>query len=305
MPKLMVSPAHWGHVPGFIGASGTAADDMARIGWSTSTADCARLRPNLFEKGFVYLSFWLGNHRTLLPLYQHSAYCPWMEKIRVTCDTKLNIPLDELHEIQDDLKTMTAERYSKFSSLVQKKGIWFASHVWKEKIKKGAHRWCIVDGTGRKRMFVEMRQRGFQIPKIPCVEIQAENLKEAKEAVLAASSSFHTMTHEGLHGFLEAGHFSIEDLDAFEFPEIDLPEFKIEFYPDPILPAPQGAPETVTFDAYQNAAIKQIVLYFPKEQYQKVIEGFDSLLRKWKLEDHSQVVWRLVDEANRATPKKN
>ncbi len=85
-----------------------------------------------------------------------------MEKtIRVTCDTKLNIPLDELHEIQGELKTMSVESYLKFSKLVEKKGIWFASHVWKEPCEingKKSFRWNLVDGTGRRRMFVKMRE---------------------------------------------------------------------------------------------------------------------------------------------------
>lgn len=179
-----------------------------------------------------------------------------MKKIRVSCDTKLRIPLDELTEIQGDLKEMTKERYEKFRRLVEKKGLWFACHVWKEgshekktvplcpepppgtrsknvDILVPAERWWIVDGHGRKRMLTKMRSEGYVIPDIPCVEIEAASIKEAKEAVLAASSNFQRATTEGLHAFMHEAGFTMEDLEDIDIPDIDLPKFEEEFFKDP------------------------------------------------------------------------
>lgn len=200
---------------------------------------------------------------------------------------------------------MSTESYLKFRKLVEKRGIWFASHVWKEPLDiEGVKtfRWCIVDGTGRKRLFQKMASDGYEIPDIPCVEIFAESLKEAKEAVIAGTSKFHVTTKDGLHEFLESGSFDVSILDEYSIDEIDTAEFKIEFYDD-LLGTPVIDPankDHVSFDAYQNASVKQVVLYYPKEEYEKVIEMFDKLLIKLSADDHSQVVWRLLSEASRS-----
>lgn len=156
------------------------------------------------------------------------------KSIRVTCDTKLHIPLDHLNELQGDLKEMTKERYIKFKRLVLKRGIWFALHVWKETSRakgKTVTKWWIVDGHGRKRMFHELRDvEKFHIPEIPCVEIEAASLKEAKEAVLAASSSFQRATGQGLYEFMEGAGFDSDLIDDYDIPDIDVPSFKTEFY---------------------------------------------------------------------------
>lgn len=223
--------------------------------------------------------------------------------LRVTCDTKLNIPLDELHEIQGDLKVMTEENYRKFSELVEKKGIWFATHVWKEPLETGgkkAFRWCIVDGTGRKRMFSRKSSEGWEIPKIPCVEIQASSLREAKEAILAATSRFHETTNQGLYNFM-GEDFSPLDLEQFQIADIDIPDFKAEFFPAPDEASEEDVTkETVTFDAYKNAAVKQIVLYYAAADYEKMLKALDALLVHFGVEDYSQAIWRLVDDALRA-----
>lgn len=178
------------------------------------------------------------------------------KSIRVTCDTKLKIPLDELHEIQGDLKTMSVEAYTKFRQLVEAKGIWFATHVWKEPTEvngKKAFRWNIVDGTGRRRMFMKMRDDDYDIPPIPCVEIEAKNLKEAKEAVLAASSMFHKIHGQGLYEFM-GSDFEIGDLIKFDLP-MNMEKFEMEFFEgEPPVDEPVGAEkEIVTFEVDPNA----------------------------------------------------
>lgn len=154
--------------------------------------------------------------------------------LQVTCRTQLAIELDNLNEIQGELKEMTIDRYKKFRRLVEKRGIWFALHVWKELIVQNGVslvKWWIIDGHGRKRMFHKMREEGWSIPPIPCVEIEAADLKTAKEAVLAASSSYQRPTSQGLREFL--GEEDPGLLDDFDLPDIDIPEFLQEFYGDP------------------------------------------------------------------------
>lgn len=230
-----------------------------------------------------------------------------MEKIiRITCDTKLHIHLEHLNEIQGKLKEMTKANFVKLRKWILQDGFNFPIFVWKELALKGdkkQSKWWIVDGHGRKHVVSYLvSEEGYQCPPLPCVEIEAGSYEEAKRKVLNVSSSFNTMTNEGLYQFLSDSQLGIETLDGYSLPEIDVAEFKVEFFDTE--KKDDGSPkETVTFDAYQNAAIKQIVLYFPKDEYEKVIAAFDQLVEKFKLEDHSQVVWRLLGDAVRATAK--
>lgn len=239
--------------------------------------------------------------------------------VRVTCDTKLRIPLDELHGLQGKLKTAPTESYNRFRKLVLKRGVNFSFHVWKEivpvlsvtkvdrakksltmKGERPAVKWWIIDGHLRKMLLTKLRdEEGYEVPPLPCVEIEATSLKDAKQQVLAASSNFHKTTNEGLYEFMNDAGLVYEDLDAFELADIDLPAFRMEFFDEPA-PAEDGEKkETVTFDAYKNAAVKQVVLYYAKEEYETMIKALDALMEKWQCEDYSQVVWRLASEANR------
>jgi hypothetical protein len=170
--------------------------------------------------------------------------------IRVTCDTKLRIPLDELHAIQGNLKTASVANYKKFRKLIEKRGINFSLHVWKElapvlkvtkvdKKKKAvtvtqdrpAVKWWIIDGHLRKLLLTKMRNEdGYEIPSVPCVEIEAVSLADAKKQVLAASSNFHKVSKDGLYEFLNENEMGFEELSEFDLPDIDLPKFKAEYF---------------------------------------------------------------------------
>jgi hypothetical protein len=232
-----------------------------------------------------------------------------MKKLAITCDTKLRVPYQELHGIQGALKMLTKENFAKLRTHMvgdgdRKKGdgFNFALHVWKEKVRvkgKSAVKWWIVDGHGRHAVVKHLAEvEKYQVDPLPCVEIEAKSFKEAKRKVLNASSAFHTMTKQGLYEFMSDAGLTIDQMEEFELPEIDMPEFKMEFFDDS---EPEVEPERkkVEFDAYQNAAIKQVVLYFAKDQYERVLAALDVLMKDYALEDYSQVIWRLLSEKNR------
>lgn len=162
-----------------------------------------------------------------------------MKTLKVTCDTKLRIPLDELHELQGELKEMSTDRYAKFRKLVLKHGIWFAMHVWGGRAKLGDKfgklsdgKWYIEDGHGRKRMFTEMRDKEkYGIPDLPCVEIFAKDMEEAKQAIMAASSRFQKITGDGLSAFATDAGFTVEELaDDYELADVDMDKWKDEYH---------------------------------------------------------------------------
>lgn len=229
-----------------------------------------------------------------------------MQAIKVSCTAELRLPLDELIPIQGELKILTAENYEKLKKSILTHGFKFPMFVWKEVTSIASRvlggkptttiKWYVLDGHGRRRVLMHLRDDGYEIPLIPCVEIVAESLEEAKKMVLLISSSFHTMTKDGLHEYLVELGVDATFLDDLALAEIDVPEFKAEFYEDPSPEEEEPGKKKVEFDAYQNAAIKQVVLYFASDDYQKILAQLERLMKEFEFEDYSQVVWKLVNE---------
>ncbi len=253
-----------------------------------------------------------------------------MEKqIRITCDPKNllpRLPLDQLNPIQGKLKEMTAENFQKLRGWILADGFNFPFFVWKELTpchsKSEAKRlaaqkeglvysddsvvavvkWWIVDGHGRKHVLTHLRdEEGYSLPDFPVVEIEAVSYEEAKRKVLNVSSSFNSMTHDGLYEFMMETGLGMLDLEKFSLAEVDVPEFKMEFFEEekpPGDPAEEEGEKTdVSFEAYKNSAIKQVTLYYPKENYELIVKALEQLATRFGVEDFSQVVWRLVSEA--------
>lgn len=242
--------------------------------------------------------------------------------IRVTCDTKLSIPWEELHEIQGKLKTMPPDRFNDLRQGFISDGINFPLSVWKELVnlpgEDGADRsvtkWWIVDGHGRKLVRNELVADGWTVPDAPCVAIEAVSLADAKRRVLAASSKFNMMTEDGLRDYVREMAMPPGELDRYHFDEIDMPKFKVSLQDellaaglDPSQTAPgatEGEPERAkdesnlpTEDEYRNAAIKQVVLYYPADIFPKVLEKLDAVMQMRGKQDYSEVVVALLDEA--------
>ena len=167
-----------------------------------------------------------------------------MNQLRVSCDTKLRIPLDELHGIQGNLKSMTPENRVKFRNLILKDGISFSLHVWKqvESIDdKAVIKWWVIDGHGRVDLLREMREDGFTVPAIPCVEIEAADFRDAKTRVLSASSSFQHIEPDELNEFLRS-----MDLAPAVIYDYDL---NVNVEPLVAIDEPEPKKKTVEFEA--------------------------------------------------------
>lgn len=183
-----------------------------------------------------------------------------MEKIiRVTCDTSLLVPYDQLHGIQNNLKEMSRQSFEKLRKRILDRGLNFAFHVWKELDGTGDKplvKFWVIDGHGRLNILKHLIEKdGYCLPTgVPCVEIEAANLKDAKEQVLAASSSYNKMTDEGLYEFMSDLEFEMPDLGTFDLP-LNMDKFEAGFFLDEeIKEEAQDAPkETVTFEVDPNA----------------------------------------------------
>lgn len=133
----------------------------------------------------------------------------------------LSLPLAKLVPLQGNLKTLSDDNRKKLEKSFKEKGLFLPFFVWQD---GDAYR--LLDGHGREKVLGEGAARligpdGKPTDQVPCVIVQANSLKDAKEKLLLISSQFHTITKAGFEEFAEdiADDWKSETLnfDAFDF----------------------------------------------------------------------------------------
>lgn len=146
--------------------------------------------------------------------------------------------IDELEHFQGDLKDLPEEDFKRLKSRIEKSGFSAPIFVWSE---NGVNH--ILDGHQRLRTLKTMRSTGYDIPPIPVVEIEADNIKEAKEMVLQFASVYGRTNEEGLIEFLNLAEIPLEFAQAdFRLPDIHWEGFFESYKADPTSGA-QGSRE--------------------------------------------------------------
>ena len=134
--------------------------------------------------------------------------------IKITCKGSGVIPLDQLQNFQGNLKTLEKSALEKLKRSLIKYGFSFPVFVWGTEI---------LDGHQRIFAAKDLIKSGYTIGKIPVVEIEAKNKKEAGEKLLILNSEYGKKTNEGILSFLDDFEV-IPDLDILEIPSIDFDE---------------------------------------------------------------------------------
>jgi hypothetical protein len=128
----------------------------------------------------------------------------------------LFLPVEEILPFQDDLKVLDDENYARLKGSIIKYKFSSPIHIWKHDGK-----WHSLDGHQRCNTVLRMREEGFTIPKLPCVEIAAKSHAEAKEKILALTSQYGRMTKYGLLEYLSVNKIDILDAaQLYNFPEL-------------------------------------------------------------------------------------
>jgi len=216
-------------------------------------------------------------------------------EVRLAYGKQVLLDVDEISDLQGKLKILTEENYQRMKKEVMETGFAFSPHVWQHPKSK---KWYFCDGHQRGKMLKRLREEGIGIPKLLCTPVEAANEEEALERVAQGTSQYGTMTNDGLLDFMKRAKLKVDALDRFNFPEINMPEIRLALLPPEPEKKDGEAKENVSFEAYKNAAVKQIVLYYPKEQYEKVIAILDELLKKYEVEDYSQAIWKKLNAKN-------
>lgn len=163
-----------------------------------------------------------------------------MEKIKVTVKTKDALAITLLDPLQGNLKVLSPNNYTKLKNEIIKDGFSFVVHVYEDNDSAKIY---IIDGHQRVETLRRMKEEGYQIPAVPVVFIEADNLDHAKRKVLAAASQYGQYNQNGAEEFIRSIEgISLEDLtENLSMPSID---FNIM----DLTPQSDEDKETVTFE---------------------------------------------------------
>lgn len=145
-----------------------------------------------------------------------------MKNVRVNIRGVVNLRLSDLNAFQEDIKVLTDENYVRMKEEILQDGFSFSPHVFLDSEGKA---W-LLDGHQRRTCLERMEKEGFQIPIIPCMEVEAESLEHARRLVLAAASQFGTFRVNKLAEFAKkTGLEPIKLTQRFALPSVKLERF--------------------------------------------------------------------------------
>lgn len=140
----------------------------------------------------------------------------------INCTGATTVNLDELHELQGNLKDLSETNYVKLRNSLTQFGFSFPIFVW-EDIDGTKY---ILDAHQRRKTLLKMREEGWNIPQLPAVYIIATSKLEAKKKLLLLNSRYGEITEEGMTQFVNEVGLEIPGDDPFidllELPELDL-----------------------------------------------------------------------------------
>ena len=139
--------------------------------------------------------------------------------LKVTCECKDFLRLDELTEFQGGLKQRDDSDIEKIIRSIEKYGFSFPFFVWRH---DGINH-CL-DGHGRMLALYKLNEQGCEIPELPVVYVDCKDEQSAKDLLLRLNSQYGKMTKESVLEFI--GDFEIDTSD------LELPNNVIEFVND-------------------------------------------------------------------------
>lgn len=146
--------------------------------------------------------------------------------IKITCQSETYLDIDAIESLQGELKKISQASMDKLKSSIKMYGFSFPVFVWKSGKKHYS-----IDGIHRCKALKELESiDGYEIPKqVPVVYIQAEDKKQAKELLLAASSQYAAINKDYLmNDFISDLDFDNINL-TIEIPKIDISDLSTRY----------------------------------------------------------------------------
>lgn len=150
--------------------------------------------------------------------------------IRVACDVKDHLPLDQITPFQGELKSLLKEDYERLRKEILETGFAFPMFIWKSEGK-----FYLIGGHQRVRALKTLRDEGFTIPLVPVVFVHAETYRLAKRRILQDASQYGTVDRQGLYELMNDIQMDPGDFAAsFKLPELNVPSFNAEYFLDDV-----------------------------------------------------------------------
>ncbi len=141
-------------------------------------------------------------------------------EVKIACKGATTVSLDEMLDLQGDLKTLSEDDYVKLRNSITEFGFSFPEFYWEDTEGK---KWTI-DAHQRNRTLRKMRDEGWTIPPLPADPIFAKDKTEAKKKLLLQISRYGKLSDTGLADFVNEADssFAIDEISDFlEFPELN------------------------------------------------------------------------------------
>lgn len=140
--------------------------------------------------------------------------------VEINCQAAEVAEIENLTEFQGDLKKLSDKNYNKFKSNILQYGIISPLHIW---ISEEHNSNFVLDGHQRIRTLARMRREGYVVPPIPVVFIQAKNMQDAKEQVVALSSQYGEASIDSFEKYIISYDLDINKFKDFAaIPNIDI-----------------------------------------------------------------------------------
>lgn len=149
------------------------------------------------------------------------------------------IDIEDLSEFQEDLKTATDEELAKLRGEILENGFTCPFAIW----HNGGKNW-ILDGHQRKKVLTLLREEGYEIPKMPVVNIVAKTRKIANRILGGMVSQYGKVTAQGAMEWMSRAGLTIDEMKGcMEIPNLDMGKFEKAFFAPPVNPEREGVQE--------------------------------------------------------------
>ena len=147
------------------------------------------------------------------------------QEIAIKCKGTSLIDISQLKDFQGNLKELKESEYNKLKNSIIKYGFRIPIFVWQNNL---------LDGHQRIFTINKMCENGYYLnKKIPVIDIEAKDKREAKKLLLLINSRYGKVTDEGLYEFIETNDLNFDELKLeLDLPEINLDDFQANFYDD-------------------------------------------------------------------------
>jgi hypothetical protein len=193
--------------------------------------------------------------------------------IPITCAGQKYLPLDQLHDFQGNLKSLSPEQEKKLMAVILRYGFSFPVFVWHDKI---------IDGHQRLAVVRKLLTKGYRLKnEIPVVEIEAANEQEAAEKLLLAESHYGRLNDAGFLQFIEQYELDVQGfIGEMDLPDIDLDNLLSEHFSDDLAPEAGIDANMPTLDPPETVTLKIIC---NKDRWteagQTVLKQIEDILR--------------------------